>query len=125
MTTTTVINGATVGTTAADISNVTKQAITSSAFSIQAALTAGASFNPSKRVTVWFNSSPDDLTANDATARSLQATARRIEIPSPQPSATVRDTTPGVTSRGGFLYVWVQEPLLGAAATLTVKVTEL
>ena len=125
MTTTTVINAVTVGVTPSDASNIVKHtlAATSGAFVIQMALTAGALMSQSV-IGVHYACIGDDLTANVATVAKVQSASFGIECKPNIPLQEKYANSDMYPIRGRYIYIWVEEGTLEAAATLTVKVIE-
>lgn len=125
MTTTTAFGPVTVGSTPSSASNITKItfATTSGAFNIQAGLTAGTQKSLSK-VTIHYAPIMDSVTANAAAVATASRASFQFDVPATEPMVERLVTTDMEGCRGRYLLLWVEEPLLGAAATLTVKVTE-
>lgn len=125
MTTTTLINAASVGASPSDASNITKHtfASTSSTCVLQADITAGALGSPSS-IDVRYAVVADDMTANLATVRKLQSAAFPLSTKVNEPLQQKYYNTDMYALRGRYLYVWVQEGTLPAVASLTVKVIE-
>lgn len=125
MTTTTIIGPVTVGTTPTFASNITKHtfAATSGAFNLQANLTAGTQSSTS-RVAIHYAPIMDSVTANAAAVAAVGPGSYIFEAHARDPMLERLFTTDIEGCRGRYLLVWIEEPLLNAAASLTVKVTE-
>lgn len=125
MTITTVINGVTVGTTPSPASNITQLVLQvgTGAFTIQGLLTTGAGANGSE-VSVWYAPCCDNIAASMASVEQLKSNAKKLPLKTFVPSRGYFFSTDGDMVCGGYLYLWVEEPKLPAAATLTVKVCE-
>jgi hypothetical protein len=126
MTITTVINGVAVGTTASPNSNITKHtcAATTGAFRVQVALTTGAAVNVSSPFRVWYAPCADNLTANVDAVRSLRPGASFVEVTPYTAGIALYKLSPAEMVVGLYVFFWVEEPLLGAAGALTVKISE-
>ena len=125
MTTTTLVGPVTVGTTPAQVSNIAKLTfdVLSSAFNIQASLTAGSQASVSK-VTIHYAPIMDNVTANAAAVAACGSCSFQFDVPARESMVERLVTTDVEGCRGRYLLVWVEEPLLNAAASLTIKVTE-
>lgn len=125
MTVTTVIGPVTVGSTPAAASNITKHtfASTSGAFNIQAGLTAGTQASVS-RITIHYAPVMNSVTADITGVNSCAPSSFTFDVPAREPMVERLVTTDMEGCRGRYLLIWVEEPLLNAAASLTVKVAE-
>lgn len=125
MTTTTLISAVSVGASATAVSNITKHtfATTSGAFNLQADLTAGTLPSDSC-VVIHYAPLMDNFTANAAAVEAAGKASFLFEVDARKATAQRYRTTDMEGCRGRYLLVWIEEPLLNATATLTVKVTE-
>lgn len=125
MTTTTIIGPVTVGVTAAQVSNITKHTFssTSGAFNLQAGLTAGTAKSLSK-LAIHYAPIMDNVTADSTAVDAASRSSFQFDVPATEPMVLRLITTDIEGCRGRYLLVWTEEPLLGASASLTVKVTE-
>jgi len=125
MTVTTVINGVTVGATPTEASNISLVTLlsTATAFCLQANLTAGAQASRSK-VVLWYAPIADALSADLAGVKTARSAAFSLEIPANIPVQARIVNTDVYACRGRYILLWIEEPLLGDPATLTVKAIE-
>lgn len=136
MTTTAALSSQSVGTGSNKGENLTFSTATmrktaetaTTAFTIEAKLTNGASFyNPGTRVTVWYASSGFAITYSDAPS-ILRSGARYVElIPSPRALDYRIRAGDIVTVNGQYLYCWVDSggTELAVAQTLDINFIEL
>lgn len=125
MTTTTLINAVSVGATATEASNITLRTFsaTSAAFCLQASLTAGTAMSDSK-VTIHYAPVADSLSTDLSGVKKARPASFTFEASARIPMQEQLFTTDIEACRGRYLLIWVEEPLLAAPATLTVKVVE-
>lgn len=124
MTTTTLINAVSIGTPSR-ASNITLHTFNASsgAFSLQAAVTAGALSSPNRPI-IHYAPVADALAATIAGVKIADTASDEFEANVFEPVQQKIFTTDLIACRGRYLLVWVEEPSLPATATLTVKVTE-
>jgi len=131
MTTTTIINGVTVGsgaTTTQGFTNVTKTALQAgtTAYNVAIQLTNGAlAGNLNESIRVYTTTSPYSYTAALAAADTLSRQSVITECrPHKDPSGVITYSSPLLPRLGGYNYTWVEEGTLRIAATLTVDLCE-
>ena len=127
MTTTTLINGVTVGVTASPYSNITKWTLAANSVAVSLQVSLTPTVSEAKSVRVWWARTPDSFTANAAAVENFKRggsanfIATSFNLPAGIATIESSEMEPAL---GGFVLVWVEEPVLGGSATLTVKGTE-
>lgn len=130
MTITVLINGVTVGAVAAVKSNTSETALQAgtTVFGLSALLVNGAKAgNRNKTCKVYAAVAPyaADFTATTA-PDALRYVAQPLEVvPNEKPGGSAIANLGPIPAIGDTLWVWLEEPLLDASATLTVKLVEL
>ena len=127
MTNTTVINAQSIGGTAAAPTQQTKLTLQAStaALSLNVLLATGSGLGAeSSEIEVCWATSPFDITAGAAPI-SFQNAFQRLLVKPPKSGREQIVGTDIFTANGGYLYLWLNVPLLQAARTITVIVNEL
>jgi hypothetical protein len=127
MTTTTLINGATVGVTASPYSNITKWTLAANSIAVCLQVSLTPTVVEPKAVRVWWARTADNITANAAAVENLRRgeSANFIETAFNLPANIAHiESSEMEPALGGYVLVWVEESVLGGSATLTVKGTE-
>lgn len=129
MTTTTVINAQSFGTST-NVGNgkfapaATALQATTTAFVVNAKVTLGTdqAKRPNKTLRVWYTTCVDSVAAGDCVSQ-LAGTAHYVDVPLDRTVRSEDSMLEPIT--GGFFNCWVDAPNLDVASTLTVKLVEL
>lgn len=116
-----------VGTTAGQATNAAKIALdpNSTKYVLSAQLVNGArQGNNQKQVIIWHAASPFDITAASAPAQLAVQARRFYLVPDPTPGGTCITKSDVNIAEGAFVYLWLEEPRLEAAASLSAFLAE-
>lgn len=130
MTTTDLLTAQSVGTganhgTALYAAQLALQAATAGLI-VTAQLTAGTGAQPDakQRIRVWFATSPFNVST--FIASQFETDAKFFEVNTPVGSAQIKvATSEFVINQGGYLYWWVEAPVLPVAGSLNLKCVEI
>lgn len=128
MTTTVLVNGATVSSGYGQNATKTSFQTSTTGYSIAVTVVAGAVADPGKQIRCYVASSPVSIATAAIAAKQLASSAAIIDVTpvrgEPSTANTTTQNFPLLARLGDYLYCWLEVPNFNASTVVTVTLWE-